>query len=102
MGILSWLKGTSTKADTVKPLSLVNTDGWYGPVPEAGEVVTEGSSLALSAVWACANLISGTISSLPFQVYRARRDGYREAYTAHPLYRVLHETPNYDQTAVDF
>lgn len=102
MGLLSWLKGVSTKADTVKPLSMVNDAGWYGAVPDAGEIVTEGSSLALSAVWSCANLISGTISSLPFQVYRARQDGYREAFTAHPLYRVLHESPNYDQTAVDF
>ncbi|MBM3603648.1 MAG: phage portal protein [Alphaproteobacteria bacterium] len=102
MGLFSWIKGMSTKADAVKPLSLVNADGWYGPAPDAGEIVTEGSSLALSAVWACANLISGTISSLPFQVYRERRDGYREAYATHPLYRVLHESPNYDQTAVDF
>lgn len=105
MGILSWLKGAApieAKADPPKPLNLRNTDGWYGPVPDAGEIVTEASSLAVSSVWACANLISGTISSLPFQVYQRRDDGYRDSFRSHPLYRVLHDSPNYDQTAVDF
>lgn len=101
MGVLDWL-GLERKADVVKPLSLVNTDDWYGPLPDAGEIVTENSALALSAVWACANLISGTISSLPFQVFRDRSDGYQEIDKRHPLYRVIHDTPNYDQTALDF
>lgn len=101
MGVLEWL-GLRQKADVIKPLSLVNTDGWYDPLPDAGEVVTETSALAVSSVWACANLIAGTISSLPFQVFRARPDGFKEFYPAHPLYRVIHDTPNYDQTALDF
>lgn len=87
--------------DTAKPLSLVNDAGWYD-APDAGEIVTEGSSLALSSVWACANLISGTISSLPFQVFQRQSNGYNKAYPAHPLYRVLHDAPNYDQSALDF
>ena len=90
------------KTGIIKPLSLVNNDGWYEPVPDAGEIVTETSALAVSAVWACANLISGTISSLPFQVFRRNMAGYNEPDPAHPLYRVLHDSPNYDQTALDF
>lgn len=101
MGVLDWL-GLRQKADAIKPLSLVNNDGWYDPLPDAGEVVTETSALAVSSVWACANLIAGTISSLPFQVFRARPDGFKEFYPSHPLYRVIHDTPNYDQTALDF
>ena len=101
MGVLDWL-GLQRKADVVKPLSLVNNEGWYEPVPDAGEIVTETSALAVSAVWACANLISGTISSLPFQVFRRNADGYNEPNQRHPLYRVLHDSPNYDQTALDF
>ena len=105
MGVVSWIKGAvglQVKADPPKPLSLVNVDGWYGPMPDAGEVVTENSSMAVSAVWACANLISGTISSLPFMVYQAGKDGFSKPFQTHPLYRVLHDSPNYDQTAVDF
>lgn len=104
MGVFDRLKravGLQTKADLVRPLSLTN-DGGYLPVPDAGEMVTATSSMALSSVWACANLVSGSISSLPFQVYRSRADGFTEPFPAHPLYSILYESPNYDQTALDF
>src|SRR3546814_3838112 len=41
-------------------------------------------------------------SSLPLMVYRTGRDGRRNVATDHPLYRALHDSPNADQTAVDF
>lgn len=62
---------------------------------------TASTALSLSATWACVNLISGTISSLPLMVYRTV-NGERSVARDHPLYRLLHDTPNYDQTAVDF
>lgn len=68
----------------------------------AGEIVTDTSALALSAVWACVNLISGTISSLPLMVYQTQKDGSRTVARDHPIFRLLHDSPNYDQTAVDF
>lgn len=85
-------------------LRLDDPKGWHAPsaLGEAGEAVTESSVMTLSAVWACVNLISGTISSLPLMVYRTGRDGARTVATDHPLYRLLHDSPNYDQTAVDF
>lgn len=65
--------------------------------------VTEASVLGLSAAWACVNLLSGTIASLPVMVYRTDpRTGARTVAKDHPLYRVLHDSPNFDQTAVDF
>lgn len=67
----------------------------------SGEVVTDQSALALSGVWACVNLLAGTTASLPFMVYEDR-GGERVPARSHPLWRVLHESPNYDQTAVDF
>ena len=91
------------KSAIVRRLSLTDPDGWSGQsrVSDAGEVVTENSALALSAVWACTNLLSGTISSLPLMVYRME-DGQRVVAREHPLFRLLHDSPNYDQTAVDF
>jgi HK97 family phage portal protein len=56
----------------------------------------------LSATWACVQLIAGTIASLPLMVYRTDRNGIRTVARDHPLYFVLHDSPNYDQTAVDF
>lgn len=85
-------------------LTVREPDAWYpgDSIGGAGEVITEKNVLALSAVWACVNLISGTISSLPLMVYRKSADGSREVASDHPLYAVLHDSPNYDQTAVDF
>jgi HK97 family phage portal protein len=79
------------------------TDGrGLGASGDAGELVTPRSAMGLSAVWACSNLISGTISSLPLQVFATGRDGYRTPEKSHPLYGVLHDSPNFDQTALDF
>lgn len=60
-----------------------------------------GSVLGLSATWACVNLIAGTIGSLPLMVYRTT-NGVREVARDHPLYFVLHDSPNFDQTSLDF
>lgn len=60
------------------------------------------SPIGLSATWACVNLIAGTLGTLPLAVLRTNTDGRREPATEHPLYAVLHDSPNYDQTAVDF
>ncbi|MCL4065334.1 phage portal protein [Pseudomonas sp. GX19020] len=64
--------------------------------------VSARGSLALSAVWGCVNLLSGTISSLPLQVFQSRDDGQRDMRRGHSLYQVLHDSPNADQTALDF
>ena len=87
-----------------RALSLTDPTGWPAPQGKshAGETVTETNALALSAVWACVNLLSGTIASLPLMVYRTAPDGTRTVAKDHPLYRVLHDSPNADQTAGDF
>lgn len=61
-----------------------------------------GGIVGLSATWACVNLIAGTIGSLPLMVYRTDSKGVRTVAKDHPLYFVLHDSPNFDQTAVDF
>jgi len=66
-----------------------------------GEVVTASSAMALSAVWACANLVSGTIASLPFEVRRAAGK-LSSAADNHPLHGVIYGSPNFEQTALDF
>jgi HK97 family phage portal protein len=58
--------------------------------------------LNLSAAWACVNLLAGTIASLPLMVYRTDKEGRRTVAADHSLYRVLHDSPNADQTALDF
>ena len=59
------------------------------------------NALGLAATWACVNLLAGTIGSLPLMVYR-KVDGVREVAYDHPLYWLLHDSPNFDQSALDF
>lgn len=88
----------------LRTLSLADPVGWQEPgsTGYAGEAVTESSVLAISAAWACINLLAGTISSLPLMVYRTQSNGARHVDQEHPLYRLLHSSPNAEQTALDF
>ncbi|MGE4339822.1 MAG: phage portal protein [Pigmentiphaga sp.] len=88
----------------VRRLTVREPDGWYpdGMRGDAGEVVNDNTALSLSAVWACVNLLAGTIASLPLVVYQSGPGGQRTVARDHRLYRVLHDSPNYDQTALDF
>ncbi len=84
-----------------RALDIRDPEGWPTTDSYSGEAVSERSALALSAVWGCVNVISGTLSSLPLTVYRKTSTGREEA-SDHPLYRILHDSPNADQTALDF
>ncbi|SPU44835.1 phage portal protein, HK97 family [Brevundimonas diminuta] len=88
-------------ANFLRPMSIEDARGW-GETSNAGVPVNERGILSLSAAWACVNLLAGTIASLPIMVYRTDANGNRTVAKDHPLYRVLHDSPNYDQTALDF
>lgn len=96
LGALGWQKKA---AGVTFPMIGATSMGVAGT---AGEVVSDRSAMGLSAVWACLNLITGTISSLPLGTYTTRPDGSREYDRSHPLFRILHDSPNFDQTALDF
>jgi HK97 family phage portal protein len=68
----------------------------------AGVAVNDQAALGISAFFACLRLVAATIGALPLPVYR--RDGQGIATEARdvPLWRVLHESPNADQTPVDY
>jgi HK97 family phage portal protein len=68
----------------------------------SGVCVTDQSALTLSAFFACLRLISSTIGSLPFPVFRRDSQGVAQPATDLPLYKVLHDSPNADQTPVDY
>lgn len=89
-------------ADVVRLLNIREPEGWPVETNCAGAEVSQRSVLALSAAWACVNLLAGTIASLPLMVYRNDATGNRVVAKDHPLYRVLHDSPNADQTSMDF
>ena len=69
---------------------------------DAGEYISDNSALTLSTVWACVNLLAGITATLPLMIYRKLPGKTREVFENHPLYRILHDSPNADQTASDF
>src|SRR5690606_16744020 len=94
--LLTLIKGT--------PLSIRDPAHWRNRDADTitGASMTESAVLGLSTAWACVNLLVGTQASLPVMVYRTAKDGSREAAKDHPIYRVLHDSPNSHQTALDF
>ena len=63
---------------------------------------TPRNAESVSAVYACVSAISETIASLPLILYRRAGDEGRERAKDHPLYKVLHDIPNGQQTALEF
>lgn len=84
--------------------------GWktYGPNsidgpgafdgPDAAKNVNAETAIRLSAVWACQNIRAETTGALPFTL----RDANKMPVTDHPLFNVLTNSPNYDQTTPEF
>ena len=82
-------------------------DGWgalsgWMRVTASGKRVTPDTSLQSTAVYSCVKLLSETIASLPVTVIRKNKDGTKETLYDHPLYRLLHNTPNNVQTSYEF
>lgn len=80
-------------------------DFWYQPLgtaSAAGVRVSEETAMKTSAVWACVRVIARTIGSVPLIVYEQRGDGGRERARHYYLYDVLHDSPNDEQTPLEF
>lgn len=83
-----------------------DSDFWYRTVEApAGSFLSQfdgGSNpLRINAVNACVRLRSETIGSLPCQVYKREGDG-RVVDRSHPLYRILHDSPNDAMSAFEY
>ena len=63
----------------------------HGQNSSSGASVTEESSLKYSAMWASLNLTTGTMSTIPLQLFKRTETG-RELYRDMPLYKVLHHS----------
>lgn len=62
-----------------------------------------GSAEQLSVVYGCCRVRGQTIGSVPFHVYREDpKTGKREKFLDHPLYSILHDTPNAFQTSMEW
>lgn len=102
MSILSWLFERRSLEDPRVPISSPAVLELFGIKPTASSRnVTPESSMQATAVFACVSLLSETIGSLPLMVYERLEWGKQRA-SEHPLYSVLHDEPNPEQSSVDF
>lgn len=67
--------------------------GWLGGESATGINVTQEGALRYSAVFACVRVLAESVASLPLHVYERQPDG-KERAPEHPLYKLLHDTPN--------
>lgn len=79
-------------------LSVMLANAHLGVQSSAGIGVTADSAVRFMAVWACIRVISEDVASLPLPMYRRLRRGKARA-PDHPLYAVLHDSPNPELTS---
>lgn len=82
-----------------------NRDVTRGDYPDIDSSPKIDRALQLSTVWACVRLISNSIAAMPLFIYERTETGGRETRRIareHPLYALLHDSPNADQTAFEF
>jgi len=73
-----------------------------GAETSSGKRVNESSALKYSPFWASVRVISGTIASLPFIVYRRDGKGGKTRANGHSVYELLHNRPNEYMDALTF
>jgi HK97 family phage portal protein len=80
-------------------------DYWYNPLGTAsasGMRITAESAKRVATVLACVNIIGRNIGMMPIKIYTEAPDGSKRAVDHHPLYDVLYQRPNSQQTAFEF
>lgn len=101
MGLFDRILGLSKRH--VDP---INDDRYFTDIVQSksstGIDVTPDSARRCAAVLACVRVLAETIAHLPFVLYR-RTDGTgRTRETNHPLFTLLHDSPNRWQTSFEF
>ncbi|MBH1979404.1 MAG: phage portal protein [Comamonadaceae bacterium] len=76
-------------------------DTWGAFNALRGGPVNDSTAQGVSAVYACVQAIAETTASLPLILFKKNGDD-RERASSHPLYRVLHDMANPEQTALEF
>jgi len=98
MKILDWLFRSRDK-----PTNSYHFSGWpflFGK-SAAGKCVNEFTAMQTTAVYACVRILAESIAGLPLHVYEYRGNG-KERVPRHPLYFLLHDSPNPEMTSFIF
>jgi HK97 family phage portal protein len=98
---VSWLARKAVLRLT-DPAGWYTSQGYHRLAALHGEF-SENSALQLSAVTACLKILGEDVGSLPLNTFERSEDGRsQEKVRTHPLYRLLHDSPNPETTAIEF
>lgn len=97
MSILASIFGLGTG---VQDVNMGPIDWIVGRMTHAGARVNPETAITLSAYFACLRAISEDIGKLPLIVYRRLMPRGKERAREHPVYKLLHDTPNADMGAM--
>lgn len=75
---------------------------FFGRESKAGKRVNLNSTLQLATAWACIRLTATAVSSLPMGMFERKADGGRGDKSDHDIASVLIDSPNADQTGLEF
>lgn len=92
---------TPEKRLSISELDMVMDRAISGYPSSSGVQVDDQIALSCMAVYAAIRLMSETMGSLPLHVMR-QTDMGKEKALDHPLYAMLHEQPNPEQTAMEW
>lgn len=102
MGVVERLFGPRERAGTVSPQdTLWLREAFFGAGSQAGKTVTVETAPGLPAVWAALRVLSDGVGALPFMTYQRLRGGGKQSAWSEPVYKLLHNSPNPEMTAVD-
>ena len=85
------------------PKNFYHFSGWpfvFGR-SASGKKVNEFTAMQTTAVYACVRILAESIASLPLHVYEYKGQG-KERVPQHPLYFLLHDSPNPEMTSFIF
>ncbi len=95
------LRSQNQSSNLTQPASwLLNLFG--GESTASGSRVSNETAMRVVAVYACVRLLAESLGSLPAVVYRRRPDGGKDPAPEHPLYQLLHNSPNPEMTAIEW
>jgi HK97 family phage portal protein len=73
-----------------------------GEPTTSGAPVNSQKAMGVTAVYGCVKIIAWTIASLPLITYRSQPNGGKQRDKNNPIYQLLHDTPNPEQTSFQF
>lgn len=100
MGILSRFVRREVRSTAVKTSDPYLAE-FFGHSPN-GSFVDPIRASGIAVAHRCISLIAELMASTPLHVYRRGDRGGRDRAPEHPLYGVLHDAPNNEQTAFEF